>query len=194
LKAAFQAAQPSLSASGACANAVVVTLPIAEGLQYHWNDPVWSGNQAYPAQELNTALKLKQGEVADSMKIEQSWFEVRGVYGKKGYLGVRLKPEPVFDDSRRLVTYQVAVTEGPQYRMGQVTIAGLPEDEAGRVKDAWGLKSGDVFSTSYFGAFLEKVTRGGLIKQPQGVRVGQELKRDDQRLIVDVVVKFERKP
>ena len=194
LKVAFQAAQPNLSASGACANAVVVTLPVAEGLQYRWNDPVWSSNQAYSAQELNAALKLKQGDVADSMKIEQSWFEVRGVYGKKGYLGVRLKPEPVFDDSRRLVTYQVALTEGPQYRMGQVTIAGLPEDEAGRVKDAWGLKSGEVFSASYFGAFLEKVTRGGLIKQPQGVRVGQELKRDDQRLTVDVVVKFERKP
>ncbi len=194
LKAAFQPPQTSLSASGACANAIVVTLPVAEGLQYRWNDPVWSGNQAYSAQELNAALKLKQGDVADSMKIGSGWVGVYGVYGKKGHLGVRLKPEPVFDDARRLVTYQVALTEGSQYRMGQVTIAGLPEDEAGRVKDAWGLKSGEVFSTSYFGAFLEKVTRGGLIKQPQGVRVGQELKRDDQKLTVDVVVKFERKP
>jgi outer membrane protein assembly factor BamA len=194
LKAAFQAAQPSLSASGACANAIVVTLPVAEGLQYHWNDPVWSSNQAYSAQELNAALKLKQGDVADSMKIEQSWFEVRGVYGKKGYLGVRLKPEPVFDDARRFVTYQVALTEGPQYRMGQVTIAGLPEDEARRVKDAWGLKAGEVFNTSYIDVFLEKVVRGGLIRQTQGVRAGQELKRDEQNLTVDVVVKFERKP
>jgi outer membrane protein assembly factor BamA len=194
LKAAFQASQPSLSASGACANAVVVTLPVAEGLQYHWNDPVWSGNQAYSAQELNAELKLKQGDVADSMKIDKSWVGVYGVYGKKGHLRVRLKLDPVFDDTRRLVTYQVALTEGPQYRMGQVTIAGLPEDEAGRVKDAWGLKPGEVFSTSYFGAFLEKLTRGGLIKQPQGVRAGQELKRDEQKLTVDVVVKFERKP
>jgi outer membrane protein assembly factor BamA len=194
LKAAFQSAQPSLSASGACANAVIVTLPVAEGLQYRWNDPVWSGSQAYSAQELNASLELKQGDVADSMKIERSWVGVRGVYGKKGYLGVRLKPEPVFDDSRRLVTYQVALTEGPQYRMGQVTIAGLPEDEARRVKDAWGLKPGEVFSTSYIGAFLDKVARGGLIRQAQDVRAGQELKRDDQKLTVDVVVKFERKP
>jgi outer membrane protein assembly factor BamA len=194
LKAAFQPAQPSLSASGACANAVVVTLPVAEGLQYRWNDPVWSGNQAYSAQELNAALKLKQGDVADSMKIEKSWVEVYGVYGKKGHLRVRLKPELVFDDARRLITYQVALTEGPQYRMGQVTIAGLPEDEAGRLKDAWGLKAGEVFNTSYIGAFLDKVARAGLVKQPQGVRPVQELKRDDQRLTVDVVVKFERKP
>src|SRR5262245_43755660 len=47
LKAAFQPSQPSLSVSGACANAVVVTLPVVEGLQYHWNNPVWSGNQAF---------------------------------------------------------------------------------------------------------------------------------------------------
>jgi len=194
LKAAFQPAQPSLSAGGACANAVVVTLPVAEGLQYRWNDPVWSGNQAYSAQELNAELKLKQGDVADSMKIDKSWVGVYGVYGKKGHLRVRLKLDPVFDDTRRLVTYQVALTEGPQYRMGQVTIAGLPEDEARRVKDAWGLKAGEVFNTSYIDVFLEKVVRGGLIRQTQGVRAGQELKRDEQKLTVDVVVKFERKP
>jgi outer membrane protein assembly factor BamA len=192
LKAAFQAPQPSLSASGACANAVVVTLPVAEGLQYHWNDPVWSGNQAYSAQELNAALKLKPGDVADKMMIDKGWVEISGVYGKKGYLRVGLKLDPVFDDARRLITYRVALTEGSQYRMGQVTIAGLPEAEAGRVKDAWELKAGDIFSTSYTSAFINKVARAGLIK-PQEVRPAHELKRDDQRLTVDVVVKFERK-
>jgi outer membrane protein assembly factor BamA len=194
LKAAFQTPRPSLSASGVCANAVVVTLPVAEGAQYHWNDPVWSGVQAYSAQELNAALKLKPGDVADSMMIDRGWGEISGVYGKKGYLRVRLKLDPVFDDARRLVTYQVALTEGPQYRMGQVTIAGLAEDDAMRVKDAWGLKAGEIFSTSYTNAFLDKVMRSGVIKQPQGLRTAQELKRDDQRLTVDVVVKFERKP
>jgi outer membrane protein assembly factor BamA len=192
LKASFQPSQPALSASGACANEVVVTLPVVEGAQYRWNDPVWSGNQIFSAQELNAALKLKQGDVADSTKIGKSWSEISGVYGKKGHLKIGLKPDPVFDDARRLVTYQIAITEGSQYRMGQVAIAGLPEDDAGRVKGAWGLKTGEVFDTSYFGAFLDKVARGGLIKQPQGLKIGQDLKRDDQRLIVDVVVKFER--
>ena len=100
----------------------------------------------------------------------------------------------MFDDTRRLITYQVALTEGPQYRMGQVTIAGIPEDDARRVKDAWGLKAGEVFNTSYINVFLEKVVREGLIRQTQGVRAGQEMKRDEQKLTVNVVVKFERKP
>jgi outer membrane protein assembly factor BamA len=192
LKAAFRPARPSLSPSGACANAVVVTLPVVEGFQYRWNDPVWSGNQSYSAQELNGALRLKPGDVADSMKIAGGWGDARGVYGKKGYLKVLFKPEPVFDDARQLVTYQVAVTEGPQYRMGQVTIAGLPEDDAVRVKGAWGLKAGEVFDTSYINAFLNKVSRERLIKQTGGLKVEQDYNRDDQRLIVDVVVKYGR--
>lgn len=192
LKAAFQPAKPSLSASGACANAVVVTLPVVEGLQYRWSDPVWSGNQSYSAQELNGALRLKQGDVADSMKIDGGWVDVNRVYGKKGYLNVRLKPEPVFDDARQLVTYQVAVTEGPQYRMGQVTIAGLSEDEAGRIKGAWGLKAGEVFDTSYFSVFRNKIARERLIRQTVGLKVEPDYKRDDQKLTVDVVVKFGR--
>ncbi|HEU0184386.1 MAG TPA: POTRA domain-containing protein [Blastocatellia bacterium] len=192
LKADFQQSRPALGASGACANAVAVTLPVVEGLQYRWNDPAWSGAKLFSAQELNAVLKLKPGDVADSRKIEKSWGEVFGAYGKKGYLRIRLKPDPVFDDARRLVTYQVAITEGAQYRMGQVTIAGLPEEEAGRVKGAWGLKPGEVFNTSYIDLFLENVARGGMIKQSQGLKARQEMKRDDQRLIVDIVVKFER--
>jgi outer membrane protein assembly factor BamA len=192
LKAAFKVSQPALGESGACANAVVVTLPVIEGLQYLWNDPVWAGNQAFSAQELNAALKLKQGDVADSMKIRSGWGQIPGVYGKKGYLKVMLKPESTFDDARRLVLYHVAVTEGPQYRMGQLTITGLTEEEAGRVKSAWGLKAGEIFDTSYFRVFYENVARGRLIAQPQGLKVAQELKRDDQRLIVDVVVKYTR--
>ncbi|MBO0858423.1 MAG: hypothetical protein J2P21_08165, partial [Chloracidobacterium sp.] len=134
----------------------------------------------------------KQGDVADSTKIEKGWIEVYGAYGKKGYLKIVLKPEPVFDDARQLITYRVAISEGAQYRMGRLTITGLPGDDAGRVKGAWGLKEGEVFSTSYLDTFLYEVAREGLIKQPEGLKAGQELKRGDQRLIVDVVVKFER--
>src|SRR5262245_28243432 len=136
LKAAIQQPQSNLSASGACANAVVVTYAVEEGLQYRWADPVWSGNQAYAAPELNAALVLKPGDVADLTKIEKGWGEARGVYGKKGHLKARFRTEPVFDDARQTVTYQATVIEGPQYRMGQVMITGLPEDEAARVKAA----------------------------------------------------------
>jgi outer membrane protein assembly factor BamA len=192
LKAAFKQSQPSIGASGACANSVVVTLPVVEGMQYRWNNPVWSGNQACSAQELNAALRLKPGDVADLMKIKGGWVDVRLVFGKKGHLKTRLKPESVFEDARQLVTYHVEINEGPQYRMGQLIIAGLPDDEARRAKDAWGLKAGEVYDTSYITVWRNKIAREGMIKLTKGMKAGHELKTDDQKLIVDVVVKFER--
>jgi outer membrane protein assembly factor BamA len=129
------------------------------------------------------------------MQIKKSWVEIPGIYGKKGYLKIGIRPEPAFDEASRTVTYKVAITEGSQYRMGQVMIAGLTDDEAGRVKGAWGLKTGEVFDTSYFSReFLEKVSRDRLLKQPNGLSVTPDYKRDDQALTVDVVVKFTRKP
>src|SRR5262245_29606619 len=127
------------------------------------------------------------------------------VYNQHGYLKAAIQQpqsslsasgacanEPVFDDARQTVTYQVAVIEGPEYRMGQVTIMGLPEDEAARVKAAWGLKAGEVFDTSYFTVFHNKIAREGLIKQAKGLRAVRDLKLDDQKLTVDVLVKYER--
>jgi hypothetical protein len=52
--------------------------------------------------------------------------------------------------------------------------------------------AGEVFDTSYINAFLHKVSRERLIKQTGGLKVEQEYNRDDQRLIVDVVVKYGR--
>jgi outer membrane protein assembly factor BamA len=192
LKAAFQQSRPNLSASGACANSIVLTIPVVEGLQYRWNDPVWSGNQIYTVQELNAVLNLKQGDIANSMKIESSWVEVNRAYGRKGHLRIRFKMDSMFEDASRLVTYQVAISEGPQYRMGQLTITGLSEDVAKIFKNAWGIKSGEVFDSSHIIAWLNKLSREGLIKQAQGMRPTQDLSLDHEKLIVDVAVKFER--
>src|SRR5262249_5697356 len=126
LKGAIKQPQSSLSASGACENAVVVTFAVEEGLQYRWANPVWSGNQAYLAQELNAALVLKPGDVADLTKIVKGWSEARGVYGKKGHLKVLFKPQPVFYDAQRIGTLPLAVTQGPPYRMGPLTPSLLP--------------------------------------------------------------------
>ncbi|MGH9754492.1 MAG: hypothetical protein ACREA2_17065, partial [Blastocatellia bacterium] len=66
------------------------------------------------------------------------------------------------------------------------------EDEAGRVKNAWGLKADEVFDTSYIRVFLDKVGRERLIKQTGESKVEPDYKRDDQKLTVDVVVRFGR--
>lgn len=189
LKASFGQPQASLGPTGECANAVVITLPVEEGLQYKWDKAVWNGNQALSTQQLERGLKLKSGEVANQMMIDAGWSAVNRIYGSRGYLRAELKPEQSLDDAQQLVSYQILVTEGPQYKMGHVAIVGLADTDTKKIRDAWQLNAGEVFDTEYAGIFLGKIRREGLISFKE---VHLELKRDDEKLTANLTLKFEQ--
>jgi outer membrane protein assembly factor BamA len=191
LKVRLRSNGAQLIPDGDCKNGVVVTVPVEEGSLYRWDNAVWSGNQALPAQELSEALGMKQGEVADASKISRGNVSVNQAYGKKGYMRIYLVPVPVFDDARALVSYQIKVNEGNQYRMGQLAISGLSEGETKRLNDMWRLKTGDVFDSSYPYDFLKAAIKEGVISSSTPPRkYGVSLKPDHEKLTVDVAIQF----
>lgn len=173
-----------------CKNGVSVTMQVDEGPIYTWEKAEWSGNTTLSAQELSSALGMKPGERADGLKIDKGTRFIADAYGKKGYIETRVASRPEFDDSNRRVSYRYEVTEGPQYRMGSVEINGLPEALAQRLKESWGLKTGDVFDTSYYEAFMKKammeIAAAGL--RPQDINVQNKPNRDNRT--VNVVINF----
>ena len=158
-------------------------------MQYRWEKAVWPGNEAFSTQQLDRGLKLKSGEVANLMMIDAGWSTIERMYGGRGYLKARLKPEQSFDDARQLVTYQVSVTEGPQYKLGEVAFDGVAITEAQKLKDAWQLKSGEVFDSEYAGIFLGKIRREGLVRFRD---VDMEVKPDDEKLTAHLTFKFKQ--
>jgi outer membrane protein assembly factor BamA len=139
-----------------CKNGVEVTVPVEEGLIYSWSRPEWSGMNALTADQLNETLKVKQGDVANGLKFDRGIIAVRKAYGRQGYLDVRVRPTPEFDDIAQKVTYKIEVHEGPQYRMGKLLFKGLPERNAKALRDAWRLKGGEVFDQGYLEEFWKE--------------------------------------
>jgi outer membrane protein assembly factor BamA len=191
LKVRFRNTEAQLLPDGDCKDGVVVTVPVEEGLLYRWEKAVWAGNQVLSTQELDEALGMKQGEVADASKISRGNGGVSRAYGKRGYMKVFLVPVPVFDDARALVSYQIKVNEGNQYRMGQLAISGLSEGETKRLNDMWKLKTGVVFDSSYPLDFVRMAIKERIISSSTPPRkYGVELKPDHQKLTVDVAIQF----
>lgn len=192
LKARFLPAEAKFGSDGRCRGRVLVTFPVEEGLQFHWDSVVWSGNQALPTQKLTSALGMKAGGVADGEKLIKGFDAVGKAYGEQGYLKVQLNPVATFIEDRQRVGYQVEIVEGPQYRMGQVTITGLSEDDAKRLTDRWGLKPGDIYNASYpADEFLAKAIPDSGVRLGADLKaVGIQLQPDDQKLSVDVVLRF----
>ncbi|MBO0858421.1 MAG: hypothetical protein J2P21_08155 [Chloracidobacterium sp.] len=178
----------------ACENGVVIQVAVEPGLEYVWDKAVWTGAKAISTQSLESAIELKPGDVVNGQKIDAGLRAVFIAYQKLGYVESQILPKPVFDDANKKITLGVAITEGPQFRMGNFIIKGVPQKDVQRLKERWTLKTGDIYDGSYLGEFINKLVADKLIFPDLAKLLSTEQKPDRQRLIIDVIIDFKVSP
>jgi outer membrane protein insertion porin family len=184
-------AAPSATLGGECgASGVAVTVPVREGLAYNWGGARWTGNESLSAAELDAALGMRAGELANGAKINKSLMAVARAYGRKGYLAVALKPSQDFDDAARIVAYRFDVREGAQYHMGALNVEGLADADAERIKSKWAIKEGEVYDAAYVETFVRQAISDVTRATGKPVRVSVERLPDAQKQTVDVTLAF----
>jgi len=154
LRAKFAKPVIKLDPSEKCHGGVELTIAVEEGPVYLWEKAEWMGNESLSANDLNAALGMKNGDVANSVKIDKGIHEVSRRYGHSGHLDVKVSAEPQLNDSTNRLSYRMVVKEGPQYKMGKLTIKGLEEEAANSLEQRWKLRNGEVFDTSYADRFF----------------------------------------
>jgi outer membrane protein assembly factor BamA len=198
LRAAFGPPKVAPEASPDCGRGVAVTLTVDEGSIYVWDKAAWDGAAGLTAQELDAALGMRNREVANVVKITSGLTRVRRAYGRKGYLGVRIKPQMEFDDTARSVSYRFLVEEGAQYRMGELNITGLDEVAANNLRGRWRLLHREVFDEGYldeFGKkavpeFIRDAARAG--NPLPAFKIESRVTPDHTKHTVDVTINFKR--
>jgi outer membrane protein assembly factor BamA len=170
---------------------VLVIVPIEPGLVYRWGGVNWSGNAAFGTAALAEFLSLQPGEVANGTKITADWERVRSEYGRRGYLDVKVLPEPVFDDAAGRVSYRVAVSEGAQFRMGELVITGLSLVAERKLIEAWRVPRGQIFDRGYFEEFLATGIKGAFADRVVHYdEQGHWLRTNPETRTVDVLLDF----
>jgi outer membrane protein insertion porin family len=174
--------------------AVELSIPITPGPVYSWKGVSWLGNVAVQSPDLDRAVDLKPGEIADGMKIEDLWQKVESYYGQHGYLDMKLTPEPQFDDAGHQISYRAIISEGAQYRMGDMIITGLSLDAEKRLRQAWQIAPGQIFDDGYYEMhmkLLSKPNRDIFGALPVHYNeFGHLLRPDSSRHTVDVLLDF----
>jgi outer membrane protein assembly factor BamA len=180
-----------------CENGVSVTIPVEEGSIYVWEKAEWTGNQTLTTKELDAALGMKTREVANGLKLDAGLAAIRKAYGRKGRLTASVRAVPEFDDENRRVAYRIEVTEGPEYRMGQLYINGLSEQDANNLRGRWRLLHGETFDDNYLNVFVKESlpefakylsTEGRPLKN---TKLSSNIKADREKQTVDVTLNFE---
>ncbi len=171
---------------------VVVIVPVTAGPRFTWSGVNWSGNTVYNAAALDRMMGLSKGQTADGLAIAAAWQKIRDEYGKKGYLDVSLDDEPVYDDAKATVSYNVKVTEGEPYRMGKLVITNLSLEAEKRIRKDWLLRAGQTFDLDYFHVFLSQIVKEALAGLPVHYQhIGRFLQRNQKNHTVNVLLDFE---
>lgn len=173
-------------------NQVQIDVPVVRGSRYVWMGAGWSGNTALSSTALDQLTNLGQGKPADGMAIQAAWERVRQEYGSQGYLDVAIDPQPVYDDAKGTVSYQVKIDEGSPYKMGKLVISGLSIEAEARVREAWLIEPGKTFDLDYFHAFLGDIAKKALAGLPVHYdHIGRYLQHNTQNHTVDVMLDFQ---
>ena len=180
---------------GPLPNEVVVTTPITPGPPYTWNGATWSGNHVFSLADLDTLAKtegLIQSQPADGTKIASLWDGLRSAYEHRGYLDVQIDPAENFDESTHRAAYRVTISEGSQYKMGNLVLSGLNPESEQRIRQAWRIPQGQVFDKSFYDDFLENGIADALKGLPASHdKIYRFLQKDPDHLTVDVLLDFE---
>jgi outer membrane protein insertion porin family len=136
---------------------IPVYVPIERGEIYHWKSVTWSGNSLLSTITLDGLLAMKSGDVANGMQIEGAWEKVREEYGHRGCLEAKVTPNASYDDSAHTVSYAVAISEGPAFKLGKVVVTGLSVAAERKLRDDFPVVTGTLFDKAKFEALLSNL-------------------------------------
>jgi outer membrane protein assembly factor BamA len=174
---------------------VRVTVPITAGPKYIFAGVTWSGATAFNDFALTSMIPIAPGTVADGNKFQGAVQKIIQHYAHVGYLDAQVDPEPQFDDADAKVSYQMKITEGPQYKMGNLIITGLSLDGERKLRAAWTLAQGIPFDQDYFDDFVSRMktpTAAVFGNTPVHYdKIGELLRRSEGNHTVDVLLDFQ---
>ncbi len=138
---------------------VDLTFVVTPGIQYKVTGEEWTGNKAISTDLLQPLLHNQAGQPANTVQLEDDLRAVQELYGTRGYVTAAIKANAAFDDAAGTVAYQLVVTEGPVYHMGQLEFRGIDNSLTARLQAAWKLRPGDVYDASYLKEFLPRARK-----------------------------------
>jgi len=101
-----------------------------------------------------------------------------------------VRPVPELDDGAGSVRYRLEIGERDVYKMGELEIQGLDSHTTARLVDAWKLRGGDPYDSSYPAKFREE-TKDFLPSGEWNVSLHESV--DEKDRVVDVTMRFDPK-
>lgn len=127
-------------------------LEIKKGEKFFVSKIEIKGNKILPSSRIQKVISPHEGEIFVSDALNRSLETIRDIYGKRGYLYVRVKSKIEKENGK--IKIIISIEEGPQVKVGKIKIEGNKTCKERIFKHNLLLKEGDVFN-------IEKLKESG---------------------------------
>lgn len=151
------------------------------------------GNRAVAAKDLGAIVDplIKPGDPYRDDVVEQVALRIQQLYYERGYINVKVVTSPAAAGPQRLV---VTIEEGPQFRLGALSIKGPKPDDAARYRKLITVKTGAVFKRSEIADIVDKLSRAVEADGGKDVSVSPITKIDLPKRTIDIAFEIARSP
>lgn len=163
-------------------------LPVTPGKQYSLSGVTWKGNAAVTSDEASHLFHLTTGQPADAVRLVHDEESLTRLYRSRGYMTAQIKPDAQLDDENGTVRYDMNITEGDLYKMGELEVLGVDTPSKDRLREAWTLREGEPYNAEYTQKFLGDAPRF----LPKGLQFSVKVSEDvdAKGKTVDVTIHF----
>jgi len=126
-----------------------ITFLINEGSVYTVEKVAISGNKRFDENTIRSKLRLEKGQVYSEQKADSDVKHILKLYREEGYIDAKVERKREFA-SGNTVNIGFEITEGEQFRIGQITIAGNEQTQdrvIRRVLDEYDFLPGRLYNT-----------------------------------------------
>ena len=110
--------------AGKTASDLIVVFLVNEGTRYTIENIEYRGVTTFQIDELESMMESRVGAPVKQPQVDRDVRAIQDMYLSQGFIDVRVRPIRVFSDTPGFVRLSIEVTEGAQFRVGQVVVRG----------------------------------------------------------------------
>ncbi|MBN2651004.1 MAG: outer membrane protein assembly factor BamA [Spirochaetales bacterium] len=127
---------------------VTVKYYIYEGAVYHFGDYSFDGNKVFSNEEINKAVRLKNGDVFNYSQYKADIRNVTNLYSDEGYIFNTITQDEIVDRENKTVSVHFSIVERMRAHIEEIRIEGNKKTKLHVIMRELPFQVGDVFSQS----------------------------------------------
>lgn len=129
-------------------NELTITFVLQEGNQYTFGGITFTGNKIFTTEQLNSLVKLNEGELYSEQKLLESVYAVQNLYYENGYTGNQFVDRIQKDPESKVISYNLVIVENVRSHVEKVIIKGNSKTKEEVIRREIPIEDGDIFSNT----------------------------------------------